>query len=186
MFWVAITAVVMILAVWKIHKVTRSQIDLFAVWLSLGQPLRRFPTNAIMHAKLIMWAESKVLRPLATDVTKAFEARDNARKKASFAYGTLCEVRDNPDQCASPRDLTAYKRAVEKARSAIGCAERKGKIASDRANRLQKRYLAVWDFLTKPEPNGIGILIGENYRDPDVFRHRVSEKKADVPPPAVA
>lgn len=177
-----IAFIFLVLSAWKLGSVSREQRDIFVTWLSLNQPLRRFPTDPIARAKLIMWAD-KLLRPLATGVTKAFKARDDLQTLVTNAYNALRRVEEDTSPC-EPRDLPSWRREIGRAKRSAKLFGRDRDRAARCAEKAQKRYLVVWDFLTKPEPEGIGILTGTNYRNPDSFRHRVSEEKAGVSPSA--
>lgn len=147
---------------------------LFGRWRRfLGEPVRRFPVNETERRKVAFWAEHDVLKPRALNVSKAFDLREKLERKRDELYRRLGKLENNTDLCV-PEELRSFRKMVKKARRVARRADVAYTSADKTACRLWGRYLATWDFLTKPEPDGMGILRGPDFRDPDEYRRLVT------------
>lgn len=142
-------------------------------WIKLlHQSPMTYPLNDVERKKLVLWAE-ETLRPFAEDVTRAFDARDDANLRMNATRDFQEKAQRNDDAC-SPNDLTIFRELRRKAITAEFHAEQHMLHASGYAGDMQKRYLKAWDLLVHPEPKGIGILAKYENADPDKIRKQLS------------
>lgn len=175
LFWVAVAiGMFAVVAKKEIGRLSPAQAKLFRKWRRLtGQPVRRFPVHSAQRQNIAFWAEHDLLRPLALRATKAFNLREITEQNEIIpARRRLYQTEKGADDCGS-EDFLSHLKEVGQAKRAVSDAEAQYVIVSKVAERAQARYHAMWDFLVGPEPEGISVLRGPNFQNPNTYRLHV-------------
>jgi hypothetical protein len=162
-------------------RIPSENLALLNRWSRLGQPMNEFPLSRAQREKFVLWARDKVLRPLALEVTRAFDDRDRADEQRHAAWQAYYDLRDDTTP-RLPNKMAGYRRALnaahKKACRMVDC--RQYRRLSKRADEARKEYLATWDFFVKGEwDGGVGILDEFRNTDPDVFRLLATTQRPD-------
>ncbi|MDR3401230.1 MAG: hypothetical protein P4L99_01935 [Chthoniobacter sp.] len=134
-------------------------------------PVERFPVTDAERAETAEWIDREVLLKFALGTTVEREKAEKIEnEERTPAYTTLCDLLKGAPP-SDPEELLSYRRSVRDAGDAARQANRAYHAARRKANRTERKYLEIWDFLVKEEPEGIGLL-HEKYgsMDPHEFR----------------
>ena len=140
---------------------------LLTVWVNdLGQMLRHFPFTLAERKGIADWAQKR-LQSEAKNATIAFGLRDIMKTNLDCTESKpIFILQVTPEKLAEVRtEEKARKKAIARMRKAY-------KRLSEDADRQSKKYLRIWDFFTKEDPEGLAILAGLD--DPEEFRKRLS------------
>ena len=140
-----------------------TDMKILETWELLGCKPRDFPQTAEEREALIPWAK-QFLASRARDANRAFASRDRYRDIISRK---MQDVRVN-----NPPDLKQMRKVIHD-------AERLRENSDWGANHHQKEFLRAWDFFTKSEDNdGIYLLHGTEFSNPNVFRRQIADLDA--------
>jgi len=141
------------------RKLSKESFDLLVEGWSmiLNQSVRTYPLTGIEMDRLQKWAEEKSLTSAAIKVTKAFDDRGEKHNLLGKAAGLMVSLAQERSDC-TPEQLADYRKRCRRAERAWKRAKRDHAKAERTAAVALKHFLGVFDFLTKDEPVGIGIL----------------------------
>lgn len=128
---------------------------LLYLWRSLlNMKFKTIPRTASDRAIAVPWV-TDCLSVFAQDATAAIQLREQAIAQLDAFRDKLALGRQDPNILPQLRkELEKYDRIVKRS-----VADAKNKHA---------KYLKVWDFFTKDQPKGLGIL--RDLKDPEAFR----------------